>query len=211
MLNLQEYVRVTGSNGGNASGRWLYTYNPSIEHPYFISRPGFVRAKMKNHGLVGVVGDGGNTRLTYLVNIDFGGLIPSSFTTGILVSLMAYPIAVANDAKKYIKEKKVKATDITKTSPAKRGFILESDQSEEEEGASNGAALEGKRESAAELKLRTELAEMKAELVKRDDELRRKEKELRNKDEQRRSMLADKSKEIMELRRRLSRVAEGEV
>ena len=39
--------------------------------------------------MVGVLGGGGKTRLTWLVNMDFGGLIPSSFSNALIVSLVS--------------------------------------------------------------------------------------------------------------------------
>ena len=232
MVFVQDYVRVIGSDS-----KYFYTYNHSLDHPYFASRPGFVRAKVQYQGMVGVVGDGGKTRLTWLVNLDFGGLVPTSFMTGLLVSLMSYPIQILEDTEEYVKKKEGEVTEITKSSSAKGGCIHESDQGEEEEGAVEGVkgmALESKRESAVELKLKAELAEMKAEMARKDDELRkqgevlrRKDDELRNKDEEHQIVLADrdkmkaemmqkdeehrivleeKDKEIIELRRRLPRV-----
>tara|TARA_A100001015_G_scaffold219200_1_gene246502 strand:+ start:991 stop:1566 length:576 start_codon:yes stop_codon:yes gene_type:complete len=191
MIYVQNYVRVIGTDS-----KYFYTYNHSLDHPYFASRPGFVRAKMKYQGMVGVVGDGGKTRLTWLVNMDFGGLVPTSFMAGLLVSIMSFPIQVLEDTKEYVKKKEGEVTDITKSSPAKEEFIHKFGEGEEEEG-------EGKRESAAELKLKAELVEMKAEMAKKDEALRRK-------DEDHRIALTQKDKEIMELRRRRRRVVEEE-
>ena len=233
MVFVQDYLRVAGSYS-----KYFYTYNHSIDHPFFASRLGFVRANVQYQGMVGAVGDGGKTRVTWLVNMDFGGLVPSSFVAGLLVSIMSFPVQVLEDTKEYLKKQEGKGTDITKSSPAKGGIDHELDQSEEEEGASKGAAFEGKRESAAELKLKAELAKMKAamvrkderlkkqgeefrkqqeefgrkdeELRRKDDELRSKDEELRMKDEKHLIVLADKDKEIMELRRRLPRVAEAD-
>lgn len=52
---------------------------------------------MKYQGLVGVLGDGGKTRLTWLVNMNFGGLVPSSFTSVILKHMMSYPISITEE------------------------------------------------------------------------------------------------------------------
>ena len=313
MLYVQDLVRVTGSDDGCASGRFFYTYNQCIENHLFASRPGFVQAKMKYQGMVGVMGDGGKTRLTWLVNMDFGGLLPSSFMDGVLVAVMSYPFQILEGTKMYFEKKQEdEGADIAKSSPGQgsldfdsvsvsrdealeelkeklkrsektveelrgeltaslrekdreldraleekdkeleralekkdkeleyalaenlktmtkfkqrsaeirddnargesRGDNIKSvvllgayeKRDEKEEGAGNGVALEGNRETAVELKLRTELAEMKAEMVRKDEELRRK-------DEEHRIVLADKHKEIMELRRRLPKVAEGDV
>ena len=215
MLYVQDYVRVTCSNDGNASGRWFYSYNQSFDHSYFASRPGFVRLEMKYQGMVGVLGDEDKTRLTWLVNMDFGGLVPSSFTTVFLVTIMAFPLKAVGYTKEYLKKKEGEVVDIVKSK-----LTHESSQGEEEEGAGKEVALKSKRESAAELALKAELAEMKTEMARKDKELRRKDEELRRKDEElmgkdealrindeeHRNALADKDKEIMELRRRLPRV-----
>ena len=93
-ISVQEYVRVLGGAEGNDFGHnWFFTYNHDFEHPYFAPRPGFVRSSVKYQGMVGVLGDNGKTRLTWLVNVDFGGLIPSSFMKQMLVALMTYPAA----------------------------------------------------------------------------------------------------------------------
>ena len=203
---VQDYVRVTNRNdGGTSDETWFYTYNHDVDHPYFAPRSGFVRAKVKYQGMVGVLGDGGKTRLTWLVNMDFGGAVPTSFMNAMIVNLMFYPVSIVERVMEHLRKNEGNVAAFTSSAAL-------------EDLTSAGAALEGKRESDAELKLRTELAEMKAEMVRKDDELRkqgeelrRKDRELRNKDEEHRSMLADKDKEIMELRRRLPRLAEGEV
>ena len=98
---VQDYVRVLGGADGNGFGHnWFFTYNHDFEHPYFAPRPGFVRSSVKYQGMVGVLGDNGKTRLTWLVNFDFKGLIPSSFTIQVLVTLMAYPVATIEAVEK---------------------------------------------------------------------------------------------------------------
>ena len=97
---VQDFVRVLGGAEGNDFGHnWFFTYNHDFEHPYFAPRPGFVRSSVKYQGMVGVLGDNGKMRLTWLVNFDFGGLLPSSFMVGVLVSVMAYPVSVRDGVK----------------------------------------------------------------------------------------------------------------
>ena len=185
--------------------------------------------KVKNQGLVGTLGGEGKTRLTWLVNMDPGGVVPSAFVNGLLVGLMATPFIVVEQTKEYLDVRKGgDVADLAKSFPTQ--------VEEEEEGTGN----RGARESAAELKLKAELAEMKAEMAKKDEESRKKLKLLRTelaemkaemvrkdeehrvdrdtmkaamarKDEEHRIVLADKDKETMELRRRLPRVVEGGV
>ena len=219
MFVVQDYVRVPLGNGRNTSdrGHFFYTYNHDIDHLYFAHRPGFVRGNLKYQGLVGTLGDEGKTRLTWLVNMDPGGMVPSAFVNGLLVGIMSTPFIIVEQTEEYLGVRKGgDVADLAKSSPAQ-------EEEEEEEGKGNGAALESKRESAAELKLKAELAkvkgEMKEELARKDEDHRI---ELANmgqehqvllakKDEEHRIVLAGKDKEIMELRRRLPRVAEGEV
>ncbi len=106
MFIVQDYVRVVGVDDGDGSGRWFFTYNHDVEHLYFTKRPGFVRVKMKYQGMVGVSADGGKTRLTWLLNMDFGGLVPSSFTACLFVNMMLYPLTTVDDAKKLKDQKK---------------------------------------------------------------------------------------------------------
>ena len=199
---VQDYVRVPGGNGGSTSdrGHYFYTYNHDIDHPYFAHRPGFVRMKVKNQGLVGTLGDEGKTRLTWLVNMDPGGVVPSAFVNGLLVGLMATPFIIVEQTEEYLSVRKGgDVADLHESSPT---------QEEEEEGKGNRAA----RESAAKLKLKAELAEMKAEMARKDEELRRKDEESRKKEEELQMVLAEKDEElktkeaeIQQLRRRLPR------
>ncbi len=230
---VQDYVRVSGGNGGGTSdrGHHFYTYNHDIDHPYFAHRPGFVRMKVKNQGLVGTLGDEGKTRLTWLVNTDPGGMIPSAFMNGLLVCLMSTPFIFVEQTEEYLGVRE--GGDVAN--------LAKSSSTQEEEGKEkgNGAALGSKRESATELKLKSELAEMKAEMTRKDEELRKekeehrtvlegkdeelknKDEELKNKDEElknkdvqlKRALLeiAEKEKVNTELRRRLPRAAEEEV
>ena len=94
-------MRIISGTDGNGRGQCFFSYNHDIQHPYFAPRPGFVRGSVKYHGMVGVVGDKGKTRLTWLVNFDWGGLLPSLFTSQILVSLMIYPISTVDAVEKY--------------------------------------------------------------------------------------------------------------
>ena len=70
---VQDYVRRKDSGG-------FFTYNHDIKHPQFPPRDGFVRAAMRNQGSVGLPikshAGGPKTRLTWLVNVEFGGLLP---------------------------------------------------------------------------------------------------------------------------------------
>ncbi len=209
---MQDYVRVVGSDNGDGSDRWFFTYNHDAEHPHFATRPGFVRIKMKFQGMVGIMGNGGKTRLTWFVNMDFGGLVPSSFTQGFLLATLSMPISVVQETKNYLLEE-------------------DADNSHGGKGT-NSATTTLSASELVELELpdlKAELAEMKAEmgrknkeLRKKDDELRRKDdehqnelagkdEELRRKDEGHRVVLAEKDKEIMELRRRLPRAADQKV
>ena len=57
---LQDYVRIDADDGP-----WFYTLNHDLPHPFFQSRPGFVKASIKRTGMVGQSGDfgGKQTRL----------------------------------------------------------------------------------------------------------------------------------------------------
>ena len=84
---------------------WFYTYNHDIDHPYFNRRDGFVRLSVKFQGLVGVPtsetctkpvsiqGHTNTTRLTWLVNMDYGGLVPIRFFQHVLQEIMFLPSA----------------------------------------------------------------------------------------------------------------------
>ena len=61
-----------------------YTYNHDLPHPAFLERKGFVRASIQYQGMVGKPIDKG-TRLTWLVNMNMGSVVPSAFT-GALVN-----------------------------------------------------------------------------------------------------------------------------
>ena len=217
---VQDYVRVKSDNTqGPSDESWFYTYNHEVDHPYFAPRSGFVRAKMKYHGMVGVSGGGGKTRLTWMVNMDFGGSVPSSFTNAIIVNLMVFPVAVVKRMKRYLREKESNVAAAVTSSP-----VL--DDLTSAAAKSTGAEVDVELELPD---LKAKLAEMKAEMERKNEELRKKDEELRgneetlrrkdeqhrnvlaHKDEEHRSILADKDKEIMELRRRLPRLGEGEV
>ena len=155
-------MRVPGGNGGGTSDRGhFYTYNHDIDHPYFARRPGFVRGNVKYQGLVGTLGDEGKTRLTWLLNMDPRGMVPSAFVKGLLVGMMATPFIIVEQTKEYLGVRKGgDLDDLAKSFPTQ----------EEEEGKANGVSVESKRESAAELKLKAELAEMKAEMAMKEEE-----------------------------------------
>ena len=141
---VQDYLRVAGSDS-----KYFYTYNHSLDHPSFASRSGFVRAKVQYQGMVGVVGDGGKTRLTWMVNLDSGGLVPTSFMTGLQVSIMTFPIQVLEDTKEYVKKQEGEVTDFTKASPAKGGFDHEFGEGEEEEAGREQVGSPGARAACA--------------------------------------------------------------
>ena len=137
---VQDYVRVPGGNGEVISdrGHYFYTYNHDIDLPYFAHRPGFVRIKTKNQGLVATLGDEGKTRLTWLVNMDPGGTIPSAFVNGLLVGVMSTPFFIVEQTEEYLgMQKGGEVADLARSSPSQEG---------EEEGTGNRAALESKRE-----------------------------------------------------------------
>ena len=177
---VQDYVRVTSDNvGGTSDETWFYVYNHDVDHHYFAPRSGFVRAKIKYQGLVGVLGDGGKTRLTWLVNMDFGGAVPSSFTNAMILNLMVFPVSFVERTMPYVQEKRGNVTAATSSA------ALED---------LNSAAAKSKRDDVSvELELRdlkAKLAEMKVEnedLRRKDgehqSELAGKDEELRRKDE----------------------------
>ena len=230
VLFVQDFVRVISNDGGDASDRWFYTYSHSVEHPYFASRPGFVRANVKYQGLVGVLGDGGKTRLTWMVNFDFGGLVPSSFASSFLLFAMNYAYEVEEETKMYLEQQQGKVTGIAKPSPAQdrlsyepvgvssRDEALEElreklKRSEKQVNALRDELVASLREKDRELDraLDEKHKELERALEKKDKELNQalaeKNEVLRMKDE----LLAEKDKQMMELRRRVPRVVEGEV
>ena len=96
---VQEYQRLQAEDGSS----WFVCYNHDVEHEYFSKREGFQRMSIKFQGLVGVPrrpkdgnssGGGGavkTTRLTWLMNIDFGGLVPTVAVQSALLTTAAYP------------------------------------------------------------------------------------------------------------------------
>tara|TARA_A100001015_G_scaffold312050_2_gene416462 strand:- start:126 stop:842 length:717 start_codon:yes stop_codon:yes gene_type:complete len=189
-----DYVRVVGSDNGDGSDRWFFTYNHDAEHPHFATRPGFVRIKMKFQGMVGIMGNGGKTRLTWFVNMDFGGLVPSLFTQEFLLKTLSFPISVVQETK---------------------DDLLEEDADNIHGG--KGANLATTNLSASELfelelpDLKAKLAETKAEMERKNEEWRRKDEEYQNelvrkdkehqneltsKDEEHQNELASKDKEL---------------
>ena len=210
MLYVQDYVRVTSDNG-NAGDTWFYTYNHSIDHPYFESRPGFVRAKTTYQGMVGVLGDGDQTRLTWLAHLDFGGIVPSAFTTRLLLNWMALPLQVMESAKEYHKKEEKQTTDVARFPHSQMVLGYEPAQVSHEK-ALKELQEKLKRSEERNQVLREELA---TSLGDKEVELKRvvteKNEELRRKDEEHRVVLAEKDKEIMELRRRLPRAADQKV
>ena len=133
---------------------------------------------MKYQGMVGIMGNGGETRLTWFVNMDFGGIIPSSFTNAFVVGTVGYPITVVKHAKDHLLK----------------------------EGSDGGKGANSATTTLSASELHEENAELKAQVLRNDEELR----ELRRKDKEHVIALANKDKEIMELRRRLPRTDEGE-
>lgn len=113
MFCVQDYVRMRSGTDEDALYPWFFTYNHDHDPLYIAERPGFVRMKMKYQGMVGVLGDAGKTRLTWLVNMDFGGIIPSSFANGLLVSLMAHPRLEEEKVKEYLQREKGDAAAFT--------------------------------------------------------------------------------------------------
>ena len=99
---VQDYIRVTGSNHEGTQTNWFFTYNHDLQHPYFAPRRGFVRAHVKYQGMVGVSAQRCRTRLTWLVNMDFGGFIPSSFMGALAVAVMGYPFHVVAESEKLV-------------------------------------------------------------------------------------------------------------
>ncbi len=91
---VQDYIRTFD----NAGKPLFLCYNHDVEHPYFSSRESYVRSRLRYQGLVGVplAGKGaglGQTaaRLTWLVNMEFGGLVPTMFVREGLLKLMFFP------------------------------------------------------------------------------------------------------------------------
>ncbi len=219
---VQDYVRVKSDNTqGTSDESWFYTYNHDVDHPYFAPRSGFVRAKMKYQGLVGVSGGGGKTRLTWVVNMDFGGSVPSSFMNAMIVNLMVFPVSVVERPKMYLREKEsnvaaaVTSTpvldDLTSAAAKSAGADVDVELELPDLTAKLAeikAEMERKdREHQSELagkdtKHQSELAGKDEELRRKDDELKKKGEELKNKDDE----LKNKDEQIMELRKRLSRV-----
>ena len=146
---VQDYVRVLGRTDGNDDGHnWFFTYNHDFEHPYFAPRPDFVRSSVRYQGMVGVLGDSGKTRLTWLVNYDFGGLIPSSFSSQMLLSLMSFPVATIEAVKK----------------GKQQSSVLENDDDARGESGGDGAKAEASVSNTSAL-LET-IAELKAQRKK---------------------------------------------
>ena len=116
---VQDYVLVDGK-----TEQWLYTYNHTLNHPYFAPRTGLVRMNFKYQGMVGVVEKRGTTRLTWLVNMDFGGMVPSSFTAGLSVGLMSLPIVKIEEVQDFVKTREGQEAAAAKPSD-REGFSNE--------------------------------------------------------------------------------------
>ena len=205
---------------GDGRGRWFFSYNHDIDHPYFAPRPGFVRASLKCQGMVGVVGDSGTTRLTWLANFDFGGLIPSSFTTGLLMGLMTYPVIVVRATKENLKAQEGGVADIAKPS------LAQEDHGNEPGAVSREAFEEVRKElersriragvlrdelKAAQDNLTASLEEKEAEF-KRAIEVKEREhkRAIEEKDRELKRAIEEKNEkdeQITELRRRLPRLS----
>ena len=213
---VQDFVRVTSDNdGGTSDETWFFTYNHDVDQHYFAPRSGFVRAKMKYQGMVGVLGDGVKTRLTWLVNMDFGGAVPTSFMNAMIVNLMIYPISIVERTIEHLQEKKVNVN--ATTSPVDLENLIASGS---KQGKRDGVAVELElRDLKAKLArmkvenedLRRKDGERQSELAGKDEELRRKDGELEKKDDELKKKddeLEKKDDELMELRKRLPRVFE---
>ncbi len=197
---VQDYVRVTSDNdGGTNDETWFYTYNHDVDHPYFAPRSGFVRGKMNYQGMVAVLGDGGKTRLTWLVNMDFGGAVPTSFMNAMIVNLMIFPVSVVERTIEHLQEKKGNVTAVTS-----RVDLEDLTSSGAKQGKRDGVAVELElRDLKAKLaRIKVENEDLRRMDGKRQSELAGKDEELRRKDGE----LEKKDKQIMELRKRLSRV-----
>ena len=90
---VQEYIRVRSISGGT----WFYTYNHDVDHPRMGNREGFVRLNVRYQGMVGmplrVSRRNERTGLTWLVNMDAGGIVPTKFATRFFLYTMIYPRA----------------------------------------------------------------------------------------------------------------------
>ena len=75
-------------------------YNHDVRHSDFDSREGFVRARVKFQGLVGIPRTKEGARLTWLVNYDPCGLIPQYASTHALLSAMFYPRQIVIEVEK---------------------------------------------------------------------------------------------------------------
>ena len=229
MFIVQDYVRVPGGNGGGTSDQGhYYSYNHDIDHPYFAHRPGFVRMKVKNQGLVATLGGEGKTRLTWLVNMDFGGMVPSAFVKGLLVGVMATPFVIVEQTKEHLGVRKGgDVADLAKSSSTQE------DRDHVSQEAFEKMRDELKRAQMRAVVLRDELTlaqstiaaslgekevelngavldtkrdnvadeKLKAEVAEMKAEMARKDEDLRSKDEELKVMKA----EVQELRRRLPR------
>ena len=86
---VQDYCRVREDGES-----WFFTYNHDVDHEYFAERTGFVRTRTRYQGLVGVPSSTSfekKTTVTWLMNLDFGGLVPGAFLRHILANLMYFP------------------------------------------------------------------------------------------------------------------------
>ena len=154
-------------------------------------------------------------------------MIPSAFTNGLLVGYMATPFIIVEQVEEYLGVRKGgDVADLAKSFPTQ----------EDSKRKGNEASLDSKRESAAELKLKSELAKMKAEVARKDEKLRKKEEEhrvvlegkdeelknkdeeLKNKDVQLKRAMSAKDEELTramsakdeELKRAISEIADKE-
>ena len=176
MFYVQDFVRVVGDRTDDSNTRdrrWFFTYNHDIDHAYFAQRSGFIRAKMKYQGMVGALGDGGKTRLTWLANIDFGGTVPTSFTNSFLVGLMYYPMAIVADTRKWLQTREGNARGSggggCKDAAAASVDAPKRDQHEkiEELMAQLEAERRGRKEDKAQFEAALERAEEKNSVLRR--------------------------------------------
>ena len=115
---VQHYQRLRAGDGSS----WFLCYNHDAEHEYFAQqRNGFQRMSIKYQGMVGVPcrpmeeADGGGggargakttTRLTWLMNIDFQGLVPTVVLQTSLLTSACYPRLMVIEMEKAACDKK---------------------------------------------------------------------------------------------------------
>ena len=133
--------------------------------------------------------------------MNFGGLIPSSFTKGVLVGIMAYPLSAAEDAEERAREKvshKDEGDVLNDTASSSAIEVVGDGSSMISREAFNDMqrALLSRAKSAEAKRdeLRLELNEKESELKEKESELKGKESELKGKE----SELKEKESELKE-------------